>query len=87
MLKRNMNEKPPTAHLHKIEEDCESGGTEKSAHIEEVIKHDIEKKLRTVNFDAEENLASVLKPKKLSFSIKQIKLPAQKVHKPVQHLF
>lgn len=43
-------EKAATPLLHKIEEDCESGGTEKSAHIEEVIKQD-PKKVRTVNFD------------------------------------
>lgn len=36
--------------LHLIEEDCESGGTEKSTHIEEIIKQD-PKKVKTVNFD------------------------------------
>lgn len=56
--------------LHQIEEDCESGGTEKSTQIEEIIKHDT-KKVRTVNFDFEE---SVQKPPR--FSIKKIKLPA-----------
>lgn len=39
--------------MDKIEEDCESGGTEKSTHVESVIKQDL-KKVRTVNFDAEQ---------------------------------
>ena len=79
-----LSEKPPGAHLDKIEEDCESGGTEKSAHIDQVIKQDL-KKVRQVNFDADE---TAFKNKKLSFSIKQIKLPTnQKLHKPVLNHF
>ena len=64
-MKKNVSE-APQLELPLIDEDCESGGTEKSTHIEEIIKQD-PKKVKTVNFDV--NLVQVKNEKK-SFYIK-----------------
>lgn len=52
VLQRNKTEKPQqSTMLDLIDEDCESGGTEKSVHFQESIKKDM-KKLKQVNFEA-----------------------------------
>lgn len=74
---RNKTERAPqTTVLHLIDEDCESGGTEKSSHLPENIKKD--KKIKQVKFDACEKIMKE-KAKPPSYSIKDIKLPADKL--------
>ena len=60
--------------LDLIQEDCESGDTEMSVHLPELIKKD--KKIKQVNFDSCEKVVKE-KAKQPIFSIKDIKLPAK----------
>ena len=57
------------APLDQIDEDCESGGTDKSVHFEEVIKQDA-KKIKQVKFDVVELPKDV--KRQPSFKIKDI---------------
>ena len=75
LLQRNKTEKPQqNTMLDLIDEDCESGGTDKSVHFQQSIKKDM-KKVKQVNF---ETLDKVVKEKSRppQFSIKDIKLPS-----------
>lgn len=72
-LQRNKTERPQqNTMLDLIDEDCESGGTEKSSQLPVKIKRD--KKTKQVNFDVYEKPKEKVKPP--TYSYKDIKLPA-----------